>query len=242
MMFINKSNKFDPTRLLQAGAMSITLALTGCASAPTTVDNGQAVKQEEVIETLTDEQVDAKQANYQRLMAAPNLYKQNAITVPETAKAEIAAALAQKSAGDLDAASKSLKLLAVKYPNYSGLQLHLGDIALANNDEDLAKAYYQQAVAINKHNYYAYNRLGTLQRKQGDFIAAKASYQAALASWSSFAQAQLNLGILLDIYMGEKSEALGHYQTYYALTQEKDRKVKGWIADISAQLKAANNG
>lgn len=197
-------------------------------------EDGQAIIEEVV--------VDPKVVEYQRLMALPNAYKDNAILIPNNVKLELTVALEQKANGDLDSATKTIQTLSEQNPNMSGLKLQLGDLAYKGGNLDLAKAYYQQAVVINPYNYFAHNRLGGVLRKQGDFDAAKTSYQTALDSWGAFAPAHLNLGILFDIYLGDKNKALEHYQTYQLLTQDENRKVKGWIADISVQLRDANNG
>ncbi|MFT7175684.1 MAG: hypothetical protein ACJAUG_001685 [Halioglobus sp.] len=51
-----------------------------------------------------------------------------------------------------------------------------------------------------------------------------------------------NLGILYDVYLGEKIKALRHFNRYQTLTGGADRKVKGWIVDLQRQLPAVAEG
>lgn len=198
------------------------------------------VGEQTVVEEIVP--IDPKVVEYERLMMLPNAYKENAILTPNNVKLELTAALEQKNNDNIDSATATIQALSDKHPNLSGLKLQLGDLAYQGGNLNLAKAYYQQAVVVNPYNYYAHNRLGGVQRKQGNFDAAQKSYEAALNSWGAFAPAHLNLGILFDIYLGDKNKALQHYQTYQLLTQDENRKVKGWIADISVQLRDQNNG
>ncbi|KGJ97141.1 tetratricopeptide repeat protein [Thalassotalea sp. ND16A] len=230
-------------------ALALALMIAGCSTSPEVVELPGAAEpqvgehvQAGAGKTVDAKTVDPKAAERQRLLALPNLYKQGAVPVPAVIKASVNAALALKADGDIAGATARLTAISAANRSLSGVALHLGDIALESGDIEQATRYYQQATHANSNNYFAYNRLGSVYRRQGQFMQAKASYQAALASWGGFAEAHLNLGILLDIYLGEKQQALAYYQSYQLLTDEKNRKVKGWIADISMQLRAVDNG
>ncbi len=147
------------------------------------------------------------------------------------------AALLLMAKQNSEQAKVSFTQLSIQYPTMSVPKLYLGDIALMEDDTAMAVTLYQQAIEINPDNYYAHNRLARLHRKQGLFTLAKQHYEAALASWPAFAPAHLNLGILLDLYLGEKAKARVHYETYQILTENNDRKIRGWIKDITMQLR-----
>lgn len=74
------------------------------------------------------------------------------------------------------------------------------------------------------------NEAAIASREQGDFEQARDYYRRALKIADDDAITHHNLGILLDLYMGEPAAALEHYQRYQALTQNLDRTVAGWIA------------
>ena len=236
MKFINQLRV--PAKWLLASS-AITLA--ACSSSPEVVENeaanatdttaNQAV--EEVVEPVISDAEKAEQEKQQQLAAlksSANKYLDNATPVDASVKQAINDAVASNNSADL-------KALAEQHPTLSGIQVHLGDIALTEDNDDAAKAHFSQAVAINPNNYFAYNRLGLLQRKLGEFEQAKASYQAAISSWQGFAPAHLNLAILNDLYLGNKADALASYETYELLTNGENKKVKGWIRDLGLQLK-----
>lgn len=183
-----------------------------------------------------------KAADKQNLAKIVNHYKESKKVVPPEVIEIINLAVTAKAAGDLVIAKQQLEQLSIANPKLSVIQVYLGDIALAEGSINLAKHYYKQAIVINADNYFALNRLAKLHRKDGDFDLAEDNYRLALTSWQNFAPAHLNLGILLDLYMGEKAEALAHYKKYQTLTDSKSRQVNGWIADISRQLQRSNRG
>ncbi|OUS27883.1 hypothetical protein A9Q98_08340 [Thalassotalea sp. 42_200_T64] len=232
--------------------MCLSLVVFGCATSNENIAKvpekrlvAQAQKKAEAIPTeivaqtgtATDKNLDQRQ----RLRALPNKYlSQNIVVQPEIKRA-VKSALTAKANGDVEGARASLEQLAINHPTLSGIKLHLGDIAIIAGQLDKAKDYYQQVISVNSDNYFAYNRLGSLYRQQGSFAQAKANYQAALTSWPAFAEAHLNLAILFDLYIGDKASALHHYKIYQLLSENNQRRVKGWIVDVSAQLQRANS-
>lgn len=218
-----------------------TLIIFGCATPPPSSDTElQTRHQREPVATepvVIDEQQQLTER--QQLLAKPNLYLASVVEVTPYVKEQMQQALVAKQQGDVAQAQALLLAIAEQNPQLSAPKVHLGDIAMHNAQLELALTYYQQAIAINQHNYYALNRVGVIYRKLGRFSDAKASYQAAINSWPAFAPAYLNLGILLDIYLGEKAAALASYQTHQALDENKNQQVAGWIADLSAQIRRA---
>jgi len=183
--------------------------------------------------------MEVKEIDKQNSASVINNYKYSKKIVPPEVNEAIKLAIAAKAAGEVDVAKQHLEQLAVTNPKLSIIQVYLGDIASSKGYTNLAEHYYKQAIAINTYNYFALNRLALLHRKAGQFDLAESNYRLALMSWPDFAPAHLNLGILLDLYLGDKSEALEHYEKYQVLTNSQSRQVNGWIADISRQLQLA---
>ena len=78
--------------------------------------------------------------------------------------------------------------------------------------------------------------LGGVLREQGRFDEAEQVYLSALTVWDDHATTHRNLGVLYDLYRGERERALEHYYRYQALTGGEDRTVAGWIIDLERQF------
>jgi tetratricopeptide (TPR) repeat protein len=76
-------------------------------------------------------------------------------------------------------------------------------------------------------------KLAQLFRDAYRFSEAEAAYQACLSNHPSYPAALLNLGILYELYRGDFTAALVHYERYQASLPQPDLKVEGWIADLS---------
>ncbi len=126
------------------------------------------------------------------------------------------------------------------HPELGGPVLNLGIIALREGDRQSAAAWFDKALASNPRNTEALNFLGVMAREDGRFAEAESYYRRALEADPGFAAAHLNLGMLLELYLGRFEEALQHYETYQSLQAEPDPKVKNWIADLQNRLKGGS--
>jgi len=88
------------------------------------------------------------------------------------------------------------------------------------------------ATADDQASCAARNGLAVELRRQGDFRGAEAHYLACLAERPDYSPAQLNLGILYDLYLGRPHEALDAYRRYQALVSEPDSRVAGWMQTL----------
>lgn len=119
----------------------------------------------------------------------------------------------------------------------SGPYLNLALIAEKQKQPEAAESYFQQATEVNKKNIYAYNQYAIFLRGQGRFQEAREQLEQALKIWPDYPDGHKNLGIILDLYLGEHQQALLHYKKYQSLLDKPDRLVKAWIVDLERRLK-----
>jgi tetratricopeptide (TPR) repeat protein len=116
-------------------------------------------------------------------------------------------------------------------PDAAAAYIDLGVAYAHTNDLDRAEASLRTAIELNPKHPAAYNELGLVQRRKGQFAASRASYEAALAQFADFHFAHRNLGVLCDLYLGDSACALEHYEAYSRIAPE-DTEVAKWIADL----------
>ena len=100
----------------------------------------------------------------------------------------------------------------------------------------LAKQAFEQAIIIDNQDAVAFNNLAIIQRQNGEFKKALFNYYKAINAKPDYANAHLNLGILLDLYLQDLPKALEQYEIYQKLTANSDEKVKKWIVDIKRRI------
>lgn len=137
---------------------------------------------------------------------------------------------------DSASAMAQLLYLAEHYPRLSGPALNLALLSQQAGALEQAEHWFEQSIASNPANLSAYNQYGIFLREQGRFVEAEQVYLAALEVWEWHADTHRNIGVLYDLYMGERERALRHFYRYQALTGSDDRAVAGWIADLERQL------
>ena len=153
------------------------------------------------------------------------------VTVEDDVRADYQAAVLMLE--DEQYASGIALLLNVtqRAPDVTSAHIDLG-IAYARTGElDLAEASLRKALELNPQHLVAYNELGLVQRRKGQFAESRASYEAALARFEGFHYAHRNLAILCDVYLGDYACALEQYEAYSRIVPQ-DAEVVKWIADL----------
>ena len=83
----------------------------------------------------------------------------------------------------------------------------------------------------------ANNIRGVLWRDAGEFTKARDSYAKAIGATEAYLDAQLNLGILCDLYLQDLACAKKHYENYQSGSSSEDRTVKGWLIELERRMK-----
>jgi len=123
-----------------------------------------------------------------------------------------------------------------KMPALTAAHINLGMAYARTGDLDRAEASLNKALESDPKQPVAFNELGMVQRRKGQFAKARTSYEASLAQFAGFQYAHRNLAILCDLYFGDYTCAMEHYEAYRRIVPD-DAEVAKWIADLRNRAK-----
>lgn len=212
----------------EAVAAFALMLLGGCANAP----------------PVARKPVDAVPQAVQQAVAGASQAVAAAV-MPDTpvepqAEREFEAAKAALRAGRTADAERGFRELAARHPELGGAQANLGLIHRNAGRHDESVAALERAVKAGPRQPAFWNQLGVSYRHQGQFAKAREAYEKALALDANHADAHLNLGVLLDLYLGDGALALAHYERYLALAPGGDAAVGKWVADLKTRKPSAS--
>jgi tetratricopeptide (TPR) repeat protein len=203
--------------------MLVALAVTlgACASAPAVVKKPvEAVQQ--AVNTVV--------ASVPTVTEAP---------VNAQAQAAFDAARAHLRAGRVAEAERGFRDVIAKHPELGGAHANLGLILRNAGKHDESIAALEQAVKASPKQPVFHNQLGVSYRHKGQFGKAREAYEQALSLDANYADVHLNIGVLLDLYLGDPPLALVHYERYLALSPAGDATVGKWVADLKNRKPAS---
>jgi tetratricopeptide (TPR) repeat protein len=155
------------------------------------------------------------------------------------AQAAFDAARAHLRAGRVAEAERGFRDVIARHPELGGAHANLGLILRNAGKDDDSIAALEQAVKVSPKQPVYFNQLGVSYRHKGQFQKARNAYEQAIALDDSYADAHLNLGVLLDLYLGDSALALLHYERYLALSPAGDAAVGKWVADLKNRKPAS---
>jgi len=145
------------------------------------------------------------------------------------------AALDLMKQGKYDEAAPQLDELARTDSERAGPYINLGIAYLKLEKLEEAKQALLIATERREGNAIAWNELGLVYRKMGQFQNARAAYKKSIKKRARYGKAYLNLGVLCDIYLEDLNCAIRNYKKYLEVSTNKegDKKIKIWLADVS---------
>jgi len=152
--------------------------------------------------------------------------------VDSTTDREFKKALSYMKAGKNEDAERVLLTLTQSHPKLTGPYANLGIVYYNMDRLDDAEKAFNTVLELNAKNPVAYNYLGVIRRSNGEFEKARQAYEKALKVDPTYASAELNLGILYDLYLNQLDKALTHYQQYQEMTGGNDKQVAIWITEV----------
>jgi tetratricopeptide (TPR) repeat protein len=227
-------------RVLRAAALlALGMTVSGCAlrsSAPGAAVSGQVWRAAQPAEQATALVAASATAAAPGLPARDSLVPAEAL--PAAARQAFEQAVRTLAAGRLDEAERAFLALAEAHPQMAGAQANLGLIDRRCGRLEQAAVRLQRAAGASPAQPLYLNELGIVYRELGRFAEARQAYERAIELAPAYAAPQLNLGILLDLYLGDSAAALAAYERYLAL-EAADEKVHKWVAELRNRKPAA---
>lgn len=160
--------------------------------------------------------------------------------VPPAARRAFDDALRAMRAGRTEDAERGFKALAQSHPDLGGPHANLGVIYRQSGKFEDSIAALERATKASPEQPVYFNQLGVSYRHAGQFEKARSAYERAVALDPNYAAAQLNLGILFDLYLRDNARALEAYERYAQLTGGKDATVAKWVIDLKNRKPGGN--
>jgi tetratricopeptide (TPR) repeat protein len=138
------------------------------------------------------------------------------------------------NAGKITDAELELKQFQLQHAGYAAPAVDLGLLARQDGKLTDSEASLRFATQLDGGSPIAWSELGITLRDEGKFADAREAYSHAIAADDSYAPAHRNMGVLLDLYIGDPAAAIPEFERYKALTSE-DKPVSTWIAELRAR-------
>ena len=139
-------------------------------------------------------------------------------------------------AGDFAGARPILEGLVASEPLLAAPAVNLGMLHAREKRWPEAEAALAEGYRRDTADAVALNELAAVQRENGRFKDAEATFRQALAADPAHVRTHRNFAVLLDLYLWRPAEALQHFETYVSMSGTADRQVSGWIAELKRRV------
>jgi tetratricopeptide (TPR) repeat protein len=211
-------------------------ALGGCS----TLSEGMKAVQDTVVAPVAKAITPAAAASAPAAAAAAAPPPKAEVPVPPAAQRAFDDALRAMRAGRSEDAERGFKALAQSHPDLGGPHANLGVIYRQAGKLEDSIAALERATKAGPEQPVYFNQLGISYRHAGQFEKARSAYERAVSLDPNYAAAQLNLGILFDLYLRDGARALEAYERYAQLTGGKDATVAKWVTDLKNRKPGGN--
>jgi tetratricopeptide (TPR) repeat protein len=160
-----------------------------------------------------------------------NLFSSADFPADPKAVADFTHGVADALGGKTTEAELDFQQMELNYPSLAEPSVNLAIVLRGAGDLPGAAAALQRATTRSPDYALAWNELGLVNRAQGKFDDARMAYGKSVAADANYAPTHRNLGVLLDLYLQDPTEALAEFEKYRSLTGE-DKPVSGWIAEL----------
>jgi Flp pilus assembly protein TadD len=149
-------------------------------------------------------------------------------------------ALRSLRAGRRDEAERVLKALAKSHPTLGGVHANLALVHRQAGRDAEAVTELETAVRLSPRQPLYLNQLGIAYRQVGQFAKAREAYERAIALDPTYAAPQLNLAILLDLYVGDRAGAADWYQRSALLMPNDAAQINKWLVELKGRKPEAS--
>jgi len=210
-----------------------TALLVGCASTPGKTTTEPLEERPDAAKAQVDKtQVDKAPVAKAQVVKDPGGFTiTQPVDVPADVRSDYGKAVRMLKEEKYEPGIALLLKVTERAPDVTSAHIDLGMAYARVDDLDHAEASLRRALELNPKHPAAWNELGLVQRRKGQFAQARSSYEAALAQYADFHYAHRNLAILCDLYIGDTGCALEHYEAYSRMVPD-DAQVVKWIADL----------